>query len=378
MASRPNIRSRRVWLIAALTVAGVVLFVWQQDFSAMQGALKSANPLLVLAAAAAYLAAHAVRAVRWRYLLQHLHDCGRWKPFHALTIGVMTNNLLPVKAGVVARAHLLTSRTRLSGAAVGSSMIVEGIFDGIIMLGLVVVALALVELDTAIRASAIVIASGMGVALLLLALLLRGHMPKRLISIVMRRCPPKLETGLRETGTHIVAGMGAMRHPRQASSVLITSIAGWVLMGVAYVLLGFAFGLSLSIIDYVVILAVAQFLLGGPPVGGNIGGFHVVTAQTLVAVGATPGEAGAYVVALYALIVVPVTMLGLILLWADHTERRPSVRMPSMPALPAMPSAPSVRQAMSAPTRLIVRPQLRIVGGRAARAVHLHARRRAA
>ena len=309
----------------------------------MGEALSNANPALLLAAACAYLAAHGIRAGRWRYLLAHLHDCGYWRPFHALTIGVTANNLLPVKAGVIARVHLLSRRTGLSHAAIGSSMVVEALFDGAVLLTLIVAALALAELDGTVRTAAFALAASMGLAAVLVALVLGGWLPRRPGRALLRRLPSRFQAALGNGGRHLIAGLEALRHPLQAGSVLGASLLCWTLMGVAYVLLGEALGMSLGIGSYLVLVAVAQFTLGAPPAGGNIGAFEVVVAQTLGAVGVGAGMAGAYAVALHAMIVVPVTVIGLALLWADG---RGPQRLPR-----------------AVPSRLAVHPRLRLVGG---------------
>ena len=284
--------------------------------------LRSPRLWLLLAVSGAYLAAHVVRAARWRYLLAHLTDCGYWPPLHALTLGVTANNLLPVKAGLVARIHLLSRRTQLSHATVGSSMLVEALFDGVILLALAAVALALVDLEGSVRTGALIAAGASAGLLLLAALGLVGRGPGGLQRMASRHCPARLAAPLRRHATQLREGMGALRRPRQSGRVLAASLIGWGLMALTYTLLGAAFQLPLSLPDYLAVVAVAQFTLGAPPFGASLGAFEVVTAQALIAVGAAGGAAGAYVVALHALVVVPVALIALAVLWLDGRRRQ--------------------------------------------------------
>ncbi len=347
MAARPNLRSRRFWILLVLSGAGLGLFARQTDFAEMRQALASADPLLVAAATGTYLTAHLARAVRWRLLLAHLHDTGYWHPFHALTIGAMLNNLLPFKAGILARAHLLSQRTRLSHAAVGSSMVVESLFDAVILLGLVTVALAFAQLDGAVQTGALAFAGITGFAILLMALALRWRTPRRPLGMLVRRCPPRMERALAETGAHLLEGLGALRRPLQACAILGVSSLNWALLALAYILLGEALALPLSPLDYLVVLAVVQVTIVAPPAGSSLGAFEVVTAQTLVTIGATQGGAGAYAVALHAMVAVPVTLLGLALLWG-HGASWGRMR----PTLPAR-----LRLVHAAPRRLVLKEQ---------------------
>ena len=314
------LRSRRFWLLAAVSAAGLALFITQLDFSSMGASFAEADLGLVALAGVFDLTAHAVRSVRWRVLMSHIHDCGRWRPFHALSIAMLTNNLLPVKAGMAARVHLISSKTPISHAAVGSSLIVEGLFDGLIALGLVMLAIALVPMDPTVQAAATGLALTMLVLDTTIAVILSGRGPAQLCGRLASRVPGRAGRLLRDTGAALREGLGAVRRPALASAALYTSLMYWLLLGAAYMLLGAAFHLPLSVSEYVAILAVVQLAIGAPSAGAGVGTFQIVMAQTMAAMGVASGAAGAYVVALHAMMVVPVSLLGLALLWADRTE----------------------------------------------------------
>jgi len=140
-------------ILLAVSAGSIALFLWQNDLSTMGRALGSANPLLGVAAVGLFLLHHLARAERFGVLLAHIHDCGRWLPMRALTIGVAANNVLPAKAGLVARAHVISRETPLTKGAVSGSFIVEALFDGLFVLALMLVAHAFVPLGVEIRSS---------------------------------------------------------------------------------------------------------------------------------------------------------------------------------------------------------------------------------
>jgi uncharacterized membrane protein YbhN (UPF0104 family) len=223
---------------------------------------------------------------------------------------MLANNVLPVKAGLAARVHLVSSRKPISHAAVGSSLIVEGLFDGLIMLGLVLLALVLMPLEGAVQAAAMGLAVSIGVGGLVVALIVSGHLPTRALSAITARLPERAGRVLRETGGHLLEGLGAVRRPQLARNALSSSLAYWLLLGTTYALLGVAFQLPLNLLDYVAVLAIVQLAIGVPSVGPGVGTFPVVMAQTMALMGVESGSAGADIVALHALMVVPVSLLG--------------------------------------------------------------------
>ena len=314
------LQSRRFWLLAALSGGGLALFVTQLDFAAMRASFAKADLALVALAGAFYLVAHVVRSVRWRVLMSHIHDCGRWRPFHALSIAMLTNNVLPVKAGVAARVHLISSKTPISHAAVGSSLIVESLFDGLIMLGLIVLALALVPMDPTVQAAATGLAVTMLSGAAIVALLLSGRGPTARCGRLADRIPGRAGRLLRDLGSALLEGLSAVRRPTLACATLYTSLMYWLLLGTAYMLLGSAFHLPLGVLEYIALLAVVQLAIGAPSAGAGLGTFQIVMAQTIATMGVGSGAAGAYIVALHAMIVVPVSLLGIALLWAGRAE----------------------------------------------------------
>lgn len=87
-------------------------------------------------------------------LLTHLHDCGDWSPLRAMTVGVAINNVAPAKAGHFARAQVISAHAPISRLAAGSSFLLEALFDGLVVLAFVGVAVAFVPVGPEIRTAA--------------------------------------------------------------------------------------------------------------------------------------------------------------------------------------------------------------------------------
>ncbi len=105
---------------------------------------RRADPLLLLATVAIATATFPLRTIRWRLILRdvdgHRFD---WIPlWHATAIGFMANNLLPARAGEVARAYVARRQLPVRFTTALGSVGVERVFDGLVMLALMAVAIA--------------------------------------------------------------------------------------------------------------------------------------------------------------------------------------------------------------------------------------------
>src|SRR2546428_5211687 len=85
-----------------------------------------------------------LRTARWRVILRDAD--GRpfpWLPlWHDTAVGFMANNLLPVRAGEVARAYVARRQLPVRFMTALASIGVERALDGLVMVGLLALALA--------------------------------------------------------------------------------------------------------------------------------------------------------------------------------------------------------------------------------------------
>ena len=100
-------------------------------------ALRGAQYLWLLPGVAVYFVGVWVRAWRWHYLLRPLKTISTRTMFPIVTIGYMGNNIYPARAGEVLRAVILKRREGVSVSASLATVIVERVFDGVVMLAFV-------------------------------------------------------------------------------------------------------------------------------------------------------------------------------------------------------------------------------------------------
>ncbi len=120
-----------------------ILFIWL----ALRGlrlekfwdTVQQANYIWLLPGVAVYFVAVWVRAWRWHYLLGPIKKIPTKTMFPITTIGYMGNNIYPARAGEVLRAVILKRKEQVPVSASLATIIVERIFDGVVMLAFVFV-----------------------------------------------------------------------------------------------------------------------------------------------------------------------------------------------------------------------------------------------
>src|SRR5260221_3741804 len=123
-----------------------VLFIWLAvrglKLNEFWGAVKQANYWWLIPGIGVYFVGVWVRAWRWHYLLKPIKEIPTRNMFPITTIGYMGNNIYPARAGEVLRAVILKRKEGVSVSASLATIIVERIFDGVVMLSFVFVNLS--------------------------------------------------------------------------------------------------------------------------------------------------------------------------------------------------------------------------------------------
>jgi uncharacterized protein (TIRG00374 family) len=305
--------SRRAWRpVAGLIVAAVFawLLVRSVDWRAVQSALASAvaGPLaigLVLLGAG-----FAVRTVRWWWMLRPLAPslalarCVR--PFFA---SLALNNTLPFRAGDVARAVAFRDDLGVGPGRVLGTLLIERVLDLVVLLAILGVGLATVAAQ-AVPKALVVGAAAAGV-LGVLGLGAIAMVPAAMIERIRGR----LGGGrLATVAAHAADALAMLRSPARVAQLLGLSALAWVLEGGMYAAV--AVSLATSVVPFAPWLALAtgtlSTLLPGTP--GYVGTFDYFAALGLTAGGAAPAPAAAFALLVHALLWIPVTALGGLLL----------------------------------------------------------------
>ena len=285
---------------------------------------QQANGLLLLLTVVVATVTFPVRTIRWRLILRDV-DGQRfpWMPlWHATTIGFMANNLLPARAGEVARAYVaarqLPGRVRFSTAL--ASIGVERVFDGLVMLGLMAVAIAAPSFPAQAlvggrSVSAITTAAAAVFGGLLVLALVVVHRPAPWLTlferIARRVLPPRYAERLIHGAEGIVAGLVVLKSPGRFAAVLFWSLVLWIKNAAAFAICFYAFGLDLPLEAALLLQGIIGFGVALPSSPSGIGVFEAATLVTLQLYGVDSSLAVSYALTYHLTTFLPITLIGL-------------------------------------------------------------------
>ncbi len=330
-------RSRRFLLGLAVSGVFVAFFLYRADLGEMGGALASADYRFVVPGLLLYLVSMLVRAVRWRVVLSSLGSFPIRRLWPVLIVGYAANNLLPVRLGELVRVHYLGSRENVSRSAAMATILVERSFDGLTLLFLAAlvslflpVAGLLRGLSEQVPVSGFVLVLGISVPFLMviaanIGLAVWPAAAHRLLSRMTRPLPERFRGIVMDVAGAFIRGFAILRTPRGVATVFALSLPVWIAESMVYIVLALGFGMHgdfdhMLTLAGVLVLTTTTSNLGTsiPSSAGGVGPFEFFAQATLIFFGVTAATASAFAVALHATMLVPVTLLGLVYLWAGN------------------------------------------------------------
>lgn len=285
-------------------------------------ALATVNlPLLLVVVGLATLT-FPLRVVRWRVMLRG--DDGNpvaWSAlWHAVAIGFMANNLLPARAGEFARAYVVKRQASVRFITALATIGVERLFDGLLMLALMAVAIAApsfpantlvegVSLSHVASGAAIVFAGFLVVAFIVS---LRPapwlHLADRVTRSIL---PERIAHRVNDLLHGLIEGLAVLRQPGRFLAVLWWSLVQWVVNAASFALCFKAFGLSVPAVGSLLLQGILGFGVAIPSSPGYAGVFETATKVTLELYHVDPSRALAYALAYHLTTFIPITLLGL-------------------------------------------------------------------
>jgi uncharacterized protein (TIRG00374 family) len=301
-ATRPRL-AHTVSAVVAVVLAAVLLVYSLRgiDWRQVGHTLASASPWLLAFTCGINTLTLALRAVRWRVLLNAEGDVGYRTVFWATAAGYFGNNFLPARAGELVRTFMVRARASLPVPYVLATALSERVIDAIalVLIGSLVLVLFPAQsgwLAGAARPFAIL---GFAGAITIAVLPLTGDVPQRLIRLVP--APAGLRARLADFVEHGVRGLRAFHDgPRLAFFLLLTVIV-WTGDAVALKVTAAALGLPLSWHLSLLVLAALGLASALPSTPGYIGIYQFVAVVVLTPFGFTRGNAIAFILVVQAM-----------------------------------------------------------------------------
>ncbi len=300
-----------------------VLFIWLAlrglRLEEFWGAVKKANYTWLVPGVAVYFVGVWVRAWRWHYLLGPIKKIPTETMFPITTIGYMGNNVYPARAGEVLRAVILRRRAGVPISASLATIIVERIFDGVVMLAFVFVNLP--ELAKLTGSSGFVgniqqvAVVGTGVFLGALAVFLVAAMFPQMAAktgfwFIYRLLPKRMHDRVTSLATKFLDGLASLRSPVNVLMVFFTSVLIWLLETGKYWFVMHAFNFHVSFFALMLMNGIVNLATTIPSAPGYIGTFDAPGIAVLTAYGVDQATAAGYTLVLHVALWLPITLLG--------------------------------------------------------------------
>ena len=307
--------------VLGLVLSGALIYLTLRGISPSEVAqrLSDADPLLFLASIFCATAIFGLRARRWQTILEPgVNRIPLGPLWRATAIGMMVNNVVPARAGEVARAYALTKEAPVPFPAALASLVVDRLFDAIVLLLLAAIAL----LDPVLSAgetlagrpvSSFAYGAGALVVFLVVALYLLVFFPTPLLRLFGRftvRISPRVEERGRRMLETFIAGLSVLRSPGRFAAVFGWTLAHWLLNAIGFWLAFRAVGITAPFSAALFLQAFIALGTAVPALPGFFGVFEYMSVQALAVYGVGQQQAATWAIGFHVLSFIPITLIG--------------------------------------------------------------------
>jgi glycosyltransferase 2 family protein len=307
-------RNQRLLVVVGLIIS--VIFLWfafrNLNPQAVWSYIREINLIWLLIAIPVWFIALALISLRWHYLLRSIKNVPLSRLIPLTAIGYMGNNVYPFRSGEVLRLLLLQRNNQIPFTKAATTVVVERVFDGIVMLTFIIVPLLFIELPSTEVRKAVVVAAPLFLAALVVFFILaaKPNLFRQVVTFFSRFIPSRLREIVLRLSEDIIHGLEALRTPADLAGAVISSYATWMVEASVYWLVSFAFNLGVTYPE--ILLVVGAVNLAGliPTTPGQIGVYEFVVQSVLVGLGTASSQAQAYALVVHVVIWLPVTLVG--------------------------------------------------------------------
>lgn len=319
----PSRRPPWAWLAGIVVTVGLLYWVLHDvDWAAAWGHVRRADILLLIITIVIATFTFPMRAFRWQVMLRD--TAGARLPlrplWQAVAVGFMANNLLPARAGELARAWILGRAAPVRVSSALASIVMERVCDALVIIALMAVALVSPTVrdglwfgGVAARRLAATVGAGFGAVLLVMVLVVIRPKPwlAALEWLGSRVLPARWTAKLMDIARGLVEGLGVLRAPGRLPLVVAWSLVLWLVNAAAFWIGFHAMGLELPFEAALLLQGLIAFGVAIPSSPGFFGVFEAVAIAALSAYGVDKDHAVSYAIVYHVTTFIPITMLGL-------------------------------------------------------------------
>jgi uncharacterized protein (TIRG00374 family) len=303
------LKRKRFW--AAVLALGLTIYLFRDfDFHRVWTIIKGINfwyliPLSVLEFVIAF-----TRSQRWKYIIDPGKKIGSLNIFSTFSIGMMMNLLLPALTGQVARIFLLAKKEEIKKTFAFTSVVLEVLFDAIVLIGLLLVVSYFYVFPDYIRSWEVV----GGILVLALTIFLywmsrRHHDASHEIKEVKRKHSSFTERII-DIKNSFVYGLRMLRSSKHLFLVTGFTIISWSLQAMMVYFVIAAIGLQINLWGAVVIMVINTVMVMVVVTPINFGTFQLACVFALSLFDIDKQTALSFSIVLHAFNYLPPVLLG--------------------------------------------------------------------
>ena len=363
-----KIDKKKILFIAGILISIICswLFLRKIEWSTLGVAFREAKYVYIFPAIIIVFVNYYFRAVRWSVLMSPIKKVSVLSLFSANMIGFMANNVLPARLGEVIRPVIIARKEKIKVSTSFATVVMERVFD---ILGIIVIASLLfyflptnlsqnkhVGEGHYIEASAVdsktmehgwqdktrsnsinqqketdpqsvihqlkkwsTIMAFFGICAIM-SLFLLSLYPKK-AGAVFEKLLFIFPHHLRKKPVNLlhsfISGLQVFDNKKQLMWIGILSLIIWLLNAASVYVLCFSFDIGLSFAGACFVIICVALAVALPQAPGFIGVFHIATQKSLDVFGIGLSSAQSLAILLWAVTIIPVTVVGLLFLWRE-------------------------------------------------------------
>jgi uncharacterized protein (TIRG00374 family) len=318
------LRSWKFWLGLVVSIVFLALALRGLDLEGFWTTVRHANYWWLVPGVAIYFGAVWARTWRWHYMLRHIKRIPVSRLFPVVVIGYMGNNVYPARAGEVLRSYVLRRKEGVPLGASLATVVLERLFDGLVMLLFVFVTLPFGPLPPGYGTLVTIFSVIFFAALVVfLALAARPERMGRVYAyLVDRFVPAGLRPRVRGLFDKFVVGLQSLRSPRDLALIFLSSTLIWLTETTKYWFVMQAFPFRVSFAVLMLMTAVVNLFTTLPSTPGYVGTFDAPGIAILTAYSVPKAIATGYTLVLHVALWLPITALGALFMLLEHVGWR--------------------------------------------------------
>lgn len=290
------------------------------DLESFWTTVSHANYWWLIPGVGVYFFAVWARTWRWHYMLRHIAVVPLSRLFPVVVIGYMGNNVYPARAGELLRSYVLRRREGVPISASLATVVLERLFDGLVMLLFVFITLPFAPLPPVYTTLVTIFSAVFLLALaLFLALAMRPERMSKFYSrLVDTVLPESLRPRVHGLFDRFVEGLQSLRSPRELFLIFLSSALIWLTETAKYWFVMQAFPFQVPFTVLMLMTAVVNLFTTLPSTPGYVGTFDVPGIAVLTAHGVPQAIATGYTLVLHVALWLPITLLGAFFMLREH------------------------------------------------------------